>query len=63
MIFGTTGLRRGRSVVEGAVVGAEKDPGFFAEPVLSEAEGLRMTKEAAAARCLLLDGAYAKVSL
>ena len=37
LIFGTTGLRRARSVVEGAAVGAEKDPGFFA--------ALRMTKE------------------
>src|SRR5271168_3161611 len=36
LIFGTTGLRSGRSAVEGAVVGAEKDPGFFA--------ALRITK-------------------
>src|SRR5271163_2423083 len=40
LIFGATGLGRGRAVVEGAMVGAEKDPGFFA--------ALRMTKEAAA---------------
>ena len=37
LIFGTTGLRRARSVVEGAALGAEKDPGFFA--------ALRMTKD------------------
>src|SRR5208282_4133734 len=35
-IFETTALQSGRSTVEGAVVGAEKDPGFFA--------ALRMTK-------------------
>jgi len=40
LILGTTGLRGGRSVVEGTAAGAEKDPGFFA--------ALRMTKEAAA---------------
>jgi len=36
------------AVVEGAVVGAEKDPGFFA--------ALRMTKEAAASRFLINAG-------
>jgi hypothetical protein len=40
-------------VVEGALIGAEKDPGFFA--------ALRMTKETAV-RCLLLNAGYAKVS-
>jgi hypothetical protein len=44
----TSGVRSGRSVVEGAVVGAEKDPGFFA--------ALRMTKEAAARRFLINAG-------
>src|SRR5271154_1440596 len=34
--YGTTGVRGGRSMVEGAVVCAEKDPGFFA--------ALRMTQ-------------------
>ena len=54
LIFGTIGLRSGRSVVEGAMVGAEKDPGFFA--------ALRMAKEEAATGCFLLNAGYAKVS-
>ena len=54
LIVGTTGLRSGRSVVEGALIRAEKDPGFFA--------ALRMTKEVAD-RCFLLNAAYAEACL
>src|SRR5271168_3952150 len=41
-------------MVEGAVVGVDKDPGFFA--------ALRMTEEAAAS-CFLRSAGYAKISL